>query len=127
VKSFSSAHPGPACKTLPLVLQLFFQEKSAHAFEKLSRPRIKPNPKTAAPKNTHAPKIPVRPSPTSRGNGSPPRPWRLSLDREQTHSTLRTYLIEEAYEVLDVLDSKDDSRFAEELGDLLLQVLFHAQ
>jgi len=50
-------------------------------------------------------------------------PW----DREQTHSTLRTYLIEEAYEVLDVLDSKDDSRFAEELGDLLLQVLFHAQ
>jgi MazG family protein len=50
-------------------------------------------------------------------------PW----DREQTHSTLRTYLIEEAYEVLDALDSKDDSKFAEELGDLLLQVLFHAQ
>ena len=50
-------------------------------------------------------------------------PW----DREQTHSTLRTYLIEEAYEVLDALDSADDSKFAEELGDLLLQVLFHAQ
>ncbi len=50
-------------------------------------------------------------------------PW----DREQTHSTRRTYLIEEAYEVLDALDSKDDSKFAEELGDLLLQVLFHAQ
>jgi MazG family protein len=50
-------------------------------------------------------------------------PW----DREQTHSTLRTYLIEEAYEVLDALDSTDDSKFAEELGDLLLQVLFHAQ
>jgi tetrapyrrole methylase family protein/MazG family protein len=50
-------------------------------------------------------------------------PW----DREQTHSTLRTYLIEEAYEVLDALDSHDDSKFAEELGDLLLQVLFHAQ
>jgi MazG family protein len=50
-------------------------------------------------------------------------PW----DREQTHSTLRTYLIEEAYEVLDALDSRDDSKFAEELGDLLLQVLFHAQ
>jgi MazG family protein len=48
-------------------------------------------------------------------------------DREQTHSTLRTYLIEEAYEVLDALDSRDDSKFAEELGDLLLQVLFHAQ
>jgi MazG family protein len=50
-------------------------------------------------------------------------PW----DREQTHSTLRTYLIEEAYEVLDALDSRDDSKFSEELGDLLLQVLFHAQ
>jgi uncharacterized protein YabN with tetrapyrrole methylase and pyrophosphatase domain len=50
-------------------------------------------------------------------------PW----DREQTHSTLRTYLIEEAYEVLDALDSGDDAKFAEELGDLLLQVLFHAQ
>src|ERR1700687_2878697 len=50
-------------------------------------------------------------------------PW----DREQTHSTLRTYLIEEAYEVLDALDSSDDAKFAEELGDLLLQVLFHAQ
>ena len=50
-------------------------------------------------------------------------PW----DREQTHSTLRTYLIEEAYEVLDALDSHDDGKFAEELGDLLLQVLFHAQ
>jgi uncharacterized protein YabN with tetrapyrrole methylase and pyrophosphatase domain len=50
-------------------------------------------------------------------------PW----DREQTHSTLRTYLVEEAYEVLDALDSTDDAKFAEELGDLLLQVLFHAQ
>ncbi|MGC2765156.1 MAG: nucleoside triphosphate pyrophosphohydrolase [Candidatus Acidiferrum sp.] len=48
-------------------------------------------------------------------------------DREQTHSTLRTYLVEEAYEVLDALDSADDAKFAEELGDLLLQVLFHAQ
>jgi len=50
-------------------------------------------------------------------------PW----DREQSHATLRTYLIEEAYEVLDALDSSDDAKFAEELGDLLLQVLFHAQ
>jgi uncharacterized protein YabN with tetrapyrrole methylase and pyrophosphatase domain len=50
-------------------------------------------------------------------------PW----DREQTHATLRTYLIEEAYEVLEALDSTDDDKFAEELGDLLLQVLFHAQ
>src|ERR1700676_2003431 len=50
-------------------------------------------------------------------------PW----DREQTHATLRPYLIEEAYEVLDALDSGDDAKFADELGDLLLQVLFHAQ
>ena len=50
-------------------------------------------------------------------------PW----DREQTHATLRTYLIEEAYEVLDALDGSDDAKSAEELGDLLLQILFHSQ
>src|SRR5499433_1561554 len=50
-------------------------------------------------------------------------PW----DLEQTHRTLRTYLIEEAYEVLEALESGDDAKFKEELGDLLLQVVFHAQ
>ena len=50
-------------------------------------------------------------------------PW----DREQTHATLRSYLIEEAYEVLDALDSGDDAKFAEEMGDLLLQVVFHSE
>ncbi len=50
-------------------------------------------------------------------------PW----DREQNHETLRPYLIEEAYEVLDALDSGDPAHIAEELGDLLLQVVFHAQ
>jgi tetrapyrrole methylase family protein / MazG family protein len=50
-------------------------------------------------------------------------PW----DIEQTHLSLRTYLIEEAYEVLEALESDDDAKFAEELGDLLLQVVFHAQ
>jgi MazG family protein len=50
-------------------------------------------------------------------------PW----DRQQTHSTLRTYLLEETYEVLDALDSGDDRKLAAELGDLLLQVVFHAQ
>jgi MazG family protein len=49
-------------------------------------------------------------------------PW----DREQTHSTLRTYLIEEAYEVLDAIEKGNSQDLAEELGDLLLQVLFHA-
>src|SRR6202011_1154231 len=50
-------------------------------------------------------------------------PW----DREQTHATLRTYLIEEAYEVLDALESGEDAKFAEEMGDLLLQIVFHSQ
>jgi MazG family protein len=50
-------------------------------------------------------------------------PW----DREQTHATLRPYLIEEAYEVIDALDSGDDGKFAEEMGDLLLQVVFHSE
>jgi MazG family protein len=50
-------------------------------------------------------------------------PW----DREQTHESLRTYLIEEAYEVLEALESADDAKFSEELGDLLLQIVFHSQ
>ncbi len=50
-------------------------------------------------------------------------PW----DREQTHTTLRTYLVEEAYEVLDALQSGDDAKFANEMGDLLLQIVFHSQ
>jgi MazG family protein len=50
-------------------------------------------------------------------------PW----DREQTHVTLRTYLIEEAYEVLDALERGEDAEFADEMGDLLLQIVFHSQ
>jgi nucleoside triphosphate diphosphatase len=50
-------------------------------------------------------------------------PW----DREQTHQTLRTYLLEEAYEVLEALDTGNDAKFVEEMGDLLLQVVFHSQ
>lgn len=50
-------------------------------------------------------------------------PW----DREQTHQTLRTYLLEEAYEVLEALDAGNDVKFAEEMGDLLLQIVFHSQ
>lgn len=47
-------------------------------------------------------------------------PW----DREQTPETLRTYLLEECYEVLDALDSADPDAIADELGDLLFQILF---
>lgn len=50
-------------------------------------------------------------------------PW----DKEQTHESMRPYLIEEAYEVLEALDAGDDENFKGELGDLLLQVVFHAQ
>jgi MazG family protein len=56
----------------------------------------------------------------ARNNGCP---W----DLEQTHRTLRTYLVEETYEVLDALESGDDGKFANEMGDLLLQIVFHSQ
>ena len=47
-------------------------------------------------------------------------------DRKQTHDTLRSHLLEETYEVLEALDQKHPSALKEELGDLLLQVLLHA-
>lgn len=50
-------------------------------------------------------------------------PW----DKEQTHRSLRPYLLEEAYEVLEALDSEDMEHLKEELGDLLLQVVLHTQ
>uniref|UniRef100_UPI003568DBB4 nucleoside triphosphate pyrophosphohydrolase n=1 Tax=Pontiella sp. TaxID=2837462 RepID=UPI003568DBB4 len=50
-------------------------------------------------------------------------PW----DREQTHESIKGDLIEEAYEVLDAIESGDPSVLREELGDLLLQVVFHSQ
>ena len=50
-------------------------------------------------------------------------PW----DREQTHESLRRYCIEEAYEVVEAIDTHDDDALEEELGDLLLQVVFHAE
>ncbi|HKV48859.1 MAG TPA: nucleoside triphosphate pyrophosphohydrolase [Candidatus Acidoferrales bacterium] len=49
-------------------------------------------------------------------------PW----DREQTHASLRKYLIEETYEVLDAMQSGDGEDFASELGDLMLQIVFHS-
>ena len=50
-------------------------------------------------------------------------PW----DREQTHKSIRFYLIEEAYELLDSIEAEDDHEMVEELGDLLLHVVFHCQ
>ncbi len=50
-------------------------------------------------------------------------PW----DREQTHQTLRTNLLEEAYEVIQAIDAEDEVALCEELGDLLLQIVLHSQ
>jgi len=50
-------------------------------------------------------------------------PW----DREQTHASIKPYTIEEAYEVAEAIDGGDDRELCTELGDLLLQIVFHAQ
>jgi len=50
-------------------------------------------------------------------------PW----DREQTHASLRENLLEECYEVLEAIDEGDSNRLGEELGDLMLQIVLHAQ
>jgi len=50
-------------------------------------------------------------------------PW----DRAQTHQTLRPYLLEEAYEALEAIDQGDLAALREEMGDLLLQIVFHAR
>lgn len=50
-------------------------------------------------------------------------PW----DQKQTHESLRQYLIEEAYELIDAIDEEDDSQIIEELGDVFLQVMLHSQ
>jgi len=50
-------------------------------------------------------------------------PW----DREQTHNSLKPMLLEETYEVIEAIESNNDQQLSGELGDLLLQVVFHAQ
>ena len=50
-------------------------------------------------------------------------PW----DKEQDHKSIRPYLVEETYEVIDAIDEENFDRLKEELGDLLLQIIFHAQ
>lgn len=50
-------------------------------------------------------------------------PW----DKEQTHKTLKRYLIEETYEAIDAIDNDDPKALMEELGDILLQIVLHAQ
>lgn len=81
--------------------------------------------------------VPAGPVPSSRGGerlldlvrvmarlrGPDGCPW----DRQQTHRSLARHLLEEAHEVLEAIDADDRERLREELGDLLLQVVFHAQ
>ncbi|HLB28108.1 MAG TPA: MazG nucleotide pyrophosphohydrolase domain-containing protein, partial [Dehalococcoidales bacterium] len=50
-------------------------------------------------------------------------PW----DKEQTHASLREFLLQESYEVLEALDAGDSKKLSGELGDLLLQIVLHAQ
>jgi len=50
-------------------------------------------------------------------------PW----DREQDHLSLRFHAVEEVYELIDAIEAGDDPEMVEELGDLLLQVVFHCQ
>jgi len=50
-------------------------------------------------------------------------PW----DKEQTHDSLKPFLLEETYEVLEALDERNPEKIKEELGDLLFQIIFHAQ
>jgi len=73
----------------------------------------------------NSPKHPLDPlvSVMVRLRGEDGCPW----DRAQNHRTLKAYLIEEAYETLDAIDAGDDQNLVEELGDVLLQVVFHSQ
>jgi tetrapyrrole methylase family protein / MazG family protein len=109
---------------------------------KISRPKTPPKPaKTTSsksrlkPNKNRTPKIPITARDKSAGRwfeklvalqarlrGPGGCPW----DREQTHQSLRKFLIEETYEVLDGMESNDAQHFASELGDLLLQVVFHS-
>ena len=59
----------------------------------------------------------------SRLRGPDGCPW----DQKQTHESLKPYLIEEAYEVMEALDRNDSNQLRQELGDLLLQILLHAE
>ena len=54
-------------------------------------------------------------------------PGGCEWDIAQSHESLKPYMIEEAYEVLEAIDRRDDAELVEELGDVMLQVIFHAQ
>jgi MazG family protein len=86
---------------------------------------------------THPNQPPIRAKlPPAKGTGIEQLVWLMSKlrapegcpwDREQDHMTLRLHAVEEVYELLDAIEAGDDHEMVEELGDLLLQVVFHAQ
>ena len=51
---------------------------------------------------------------------------RVSVDKVQTHDSLKRYLLEETFELFEAIDNEDDWHMIEELGDILLQVLLHS-
>ena len=74
--------------------------------------------------------LPHPPEPIDRLRGIVARlraPDGCAWDREQTHASLRAALVEETYEVLAAIDTRDDANLREELGDLLLHIVMHAQ
>ncbi|MDR0898666.1 MAG: nucleoside triphosphate pyrophosphohydrolase [Oscillospiraceae bacterium] len=89
-------------------------------YDHLSRLYLPPMPLAARARYTFEDLLEVMTRLRDPQNGCP---W----DREQTHATLREYIIEEAYELADAIAQGDMERIADELGDVLLQVAFHAQ
>lgn len=63
----------------------------------------------------------------ARDYGYTPHAGRLPLDIEQTHESIRSNFIEEVYEAVEAIDNRDPAMLCEELGDVLLQVVFHAR
>jgi tetrapyrrole methylase family protein/MazG family protein len=105
-------------------LELFFKEENDSTMMKESKENMKPVTDSPTSQNTglgrNLERL-VKIMAQLRGeNGCP---W----DREQTHQTLKPYAIEETYEVLEAIDGGNPDKLKEELGDLLLQVIFHAQ
>ncbi len=82
-----------------------------------------PRPPTRSRRRSRRPAIEDLLAVMARLRGPNGCPW----DREQDHRTLRYHAVEEVYELLDAIEAGDDAEMAEELGDLLLQIVFHCQ
>jgi len=101
-----------------------FELDRQHSFDHLTAVYVPPLPYSGKKAPSKAASYPLDPlvEVMERLLGADGCPW----DRQQTHQTLKKYLIEEAYEVIEAIDQEDMHKLCEELGDLLLQVVFHA-